>query len=67
MPYSLVSGTYTVLLIKVAIPSLMAIAKSQIPEFEWPKARYEELIMFDERRSQHCLMINCIKLESHEP
>ena len=61
--YSLVHGIKAVLRIKIAIPSLRAIAKVQIPESEWVKAWYKELIMLYERPLWAFTMFNCINLE----
>ena len=48
-PYSLVYGIQAILPIEISISSLRVIAKSHILESEWVKARYEELVMMDER------------------
>jgi hypothetical protein len=38
--------------VELEIPSLRIILESQIPEADWVKARYEQLISLDERRLQ---------------
>lgn len=49
-PYSLVYGTEAVLPAEIAVPSLRIVAESEIPEADWAKARYDELVGMDERR-----------------
>jgi hypothetical protein len=49
-PYSLVYGMEAVLPIELEIPSLRIMAESGIDEAEWQNARFEELMLFDERR-----------------
>ena len=49
---SLMQGLGLVVPIEVAIPSLREIMESHIPEAEWVKAPYEELLMLDKRRLQ---------------
>ncbi|XP_074300016.1 uncharacterized protein LOC141631213 [Silene latifolia] len=49
-PYSLVYGMEAVLPIELEIPSLRIALESQIPEVDWVQARYEELLLIDEKR-----------------
>jgi ribonuclease HI len=49
-PYSLVYGMEAVLPAEIEAESLRIILESQIPEAEWVKARYEQLILTDEKR-----------------
>ena len=49
-PYSLVYGMEAVLPIEIEIPSLPVLAKCQIVEADWQQSRFEELMLFDERR-----------------
>ncbi|XP_074299476.1 uncharacterized protein LOC141630586 [Silene latifolia] len=49
-PYSLVYGMEAVLPIELEIPSLRIELESQIPEVDWVQARYEELLLIDEKR-----------------
>ncbi len=46
----MVYGMEVVLPIELKIPSLRVMAKSGIDEAEWQNARFEELMLFDERR-----------------
>jgi hypothetical protein len=49
-PYFLTYGMEAVQPVEVAIPSLRMLMESQIPESEWARERYEQLILLDERR-----------------
>jgi hypothetical protein len=49
-PYSLVYGMEAVLPAEIEAESLTIILESQIPETEWVKARYEQLILTNEKR-----------------
>jgi hypothetical protein len=49
-PYSLVYGLEAVLPAEMEAKYLRKILESQIPEVEWVKARYEELVLTDEKR-----------------
>jgi hypothetical protein len=49
-PYSLVYGMEAVLTAEIEAESLRIILESQIPEAEWVKARYEQLILTNEKR-----------------
>ena len=49
-PYSLVFGMEAVLLAEIEVESLRIILESKIPEAEWVKARYEQLILTDKKR-----------------
>ncbi|KAH7834736.1 hypothetical protein Vadar_019075 [Vaccinium darrowii] len=49
-PYSLVYGMEAVLPIELEVPSLRVMVESEINEAEWRNARFEELMLFDERR-----------------
>ncbi|XP_074301297.1 uncharacterized protein LOC141632673 [Silene latifolia] len=49
-PYSLVYGMEAVLPIELEIPSLRIALESRIPEVDWVQARYEELLLIDEKR-----------------
>jgi hypothetical protein len=49
-PYSLVYGMEAVLPTEIEAESLRIILESQIPEVEWVKARYEQLILTNEKR-----------------
>ncbi|GMQ01405.1 hypothetical protein CsSME_00048056 [Camellia sinensis var. sinensis] len=51
-PYSLVYGMEAVLLlpIEIEVPSLQVMAECQIAEADWQQSRFEELMLFDERR-----------------
>ncbi|XP_074289328.1 uncharacterized protein LOC141614482 [Silene latifolia] len=48
-PYSLVYGMEAIS-IELEIPSLRIALESQIPEVDWVQARYEELLLIDEKR-----------------
>ena len=48
--YSLVYGMEAVLPTEIEAKSLRIILESQIPEAEWVKARYEQLILTDKKR-----------------
>lgn len=49
-PYSLVYGMEAVLPIEIEVPSLRVLAECQIAEADWQQNRFEELMLFDERR-----------------
>jgi hypothetical protein len=49
-PYSLVYGMEVILPAEIEAESLRIILKSQILEAEWVKARYEQLILIEEKR-----------------
>jgi hypothetical protein len=49
-PYSLVYGMEAVLPIELEVPSLRVMAEQGISEAEWISGRFEELMLFDERR-----------------
>lgn len=48
--YSLVYGMEVVLPIEIEVPSLRIMVECQIAEADWQQSRFEELILFDERR-----------------
>ena len=50
IPYSLVYGMEVILPAEIEAESLRIILKSQIPEAEWVKAKYEQLILIEEKR-----------------
>lgn len=50
MPYSLVYGMEVILPIELEVSSLRAIAKVGISEADWLSSRFEELMLFNERR-----------------
>ena len=47
-PYSLVYGMEAVLPAEVELGSLRVVLESQIPEAQWKRARYLELLSMDE-------------------
>ncbi|PKI67837.1 hypothetical protein CRG98_011770 [Punica granatum] len=49
-PYSLVYGMEAVLPIEVEILSMRILAEAELAEAEWPKQRYEQLNLIDEKR-----------------
>ena len=49
-PFSLVYGTEAVQPIELEIPSLRVVLESKIPEAEWARARYDSLVLLDEKR-----------------
>jgi len=49
-PFSLVYGTEAVQPVELEIPSLRITLEAKVPEAEWVSARYDELILLDERR-----------------
>ena len=49
-PYSLVYGMEAVQPIELEIPSLRIVLESKLPEADWVQARYDELVLLDERR-----------------
>ena len=49
-PYSLVYGMEAVLPIELEVPSLRIMAECQILDSDWQQIRFEELMLFDERR-----------------
>ena len=49
-PFSLVYDTEVVQPIKLEIPSLRILLESKIPEADWAKARYDDLVLLDEKR-----------------
>ena len=49
-PYSCVYGMEVILLAEIEAESLRIILESQILEAKWVKARYEQLILTDEKR-----------------
>ena len=49
-PYFLTHGMKAVQPIEIEIPSLRVLLESQIPEAEWSRNRYEQLILLDEHR-----------------
>ena len=51
-PYSLVYGSETVLPIEVEIQSLKVLVETKVLKEDWPKARYEQLALIDEKRAR---------------
>lgn len=49
-PFSLVYGMEAVQPIELEIPSLRIVLESQLPEAEWVRARYDALVLLDEKR-----------------
>ncbi|XP_074278510.1 uncharacterized protein LOC141602096 [Silene latifolia] len=49
-PYYLVYGMEAIQPVELEIPSLRILLESQIPEVNWVQARYDSLVMLDERR-----------------
>ncbi|XP_074292988.1 uncharacterized protein LOC141619864 [Silene latifolia] len=49
-PYYLVYGIESVQPIELEIPSLRILLENQVPEANWVQARYDSLVMLDERR-----------------
>ena len=56
-----------VLPIEITIPLPRAIIESQTPKSEWVKARYEELVIVDDKRLKVLHNVRSIKPESQEP
>jgi len=50
-PYFLTYGMEAVQPIETEIPSLRILMESQVPEAEWLRERYEQLILLDENRA----------------
>jgi len=48
--YSLVYGMEAVLPIEIEVSSLQVLAECQIAKADWQQSRFEELMLFDERR-----------------
>ncbi|PKI61774.1 hypothetical protein CRG98_017824 [Punica granatum] len=48
--YSLVYGMEAVLPIEVEIPSMRVLVESKLKEAKWPKQRYEQLNLIDDKR-----------------
>lgn len=46
----MVYGTEAVQTIELEIPSLRVVLESKVPEAEWARARYDELVLLDEKR-----------------
>lgn len=51
-PFSLVYGMEAVLPIEVETASLRVLMETKIPEAEWARARYEQLLLLDEKRME---------------
>ena len=51
-PYSLVYGSEVVLSIQVEIQSLRVLVETKVLEEDWAKARYEQLVLIDEKRAR---------------
>ncbi|XP_050222379.1 uncharacterized protein LOC126672473 [Mercurialis annua] len=51
-PYSLVYGMEAVLPVEVELQSLRVVLEAQVPEYEWARARYEQLAALDEKRTR---------------
>ena len=49
-PYSLVYGMEAVLPIEIEVLSLQVLVECQIAEADWQQSRFEEHMLFDERR-----------------
>ncbi|XP_074266101.1 uncharacterized protein LOC141588567 [Silene latifolia] len=49
-PYYLVYGMEAVQPVELEIPSLRILLESRVPEADWVQARYDSLVMLDERR-----------------
>ena len=49
-PFSLVYGMEAVQPIELEIPSLRIVLESKLPEAEWVRARYDALVLLDEKR-----------------
>ena len=49
-PFSLVYGMEAVQPIELEIPSLRIVLESKIHEAEWVRARYDALVLLDEKR-----------------
>ncbi|XP_074278381.1 uncharacterized protein LOC141601972 [Silene latifolia] len=49
-PYYLVYGMEAVQPIELEVPSLRILLESQVPEGDWVQARYDSLVLLDERR-----------------
>ena len=49
-PYFLTYGMEAVQPVEVELKSMRILMESQIPEFDWCRERYEQLIMLDERQ-----------------
>ncbi|XP_074300661.1 uncharacterized protein LOC141631959 [Silene latifolia] len=49
-PYYLVYGMEAVQPVELEVPSLRILLESQVPEADWVQARYDSLVMLDERR-----------------
>ncbi|XP_074278119.1 uncharacterized protein LOC141601720 [Silene latifolia] len=49
-PYYLVYGMEAVQPIELEVPSLRILLESQVPEVDWVQARYDSLVLLDERR-----------------
>ena len=49
-PFSLVYGMDAVQPVELEIPSLRIALESKLDKVEWTRARYEELILLDEKR-----------------
>ncbi|XP_074267061.1 uncharacterized protein LOC141590363 [Silene latifolia] len=49
-PYYLVYGMEAVQPIELEVPSLRILLESQVPEADWVQARYDSLVLLDERR-----------------
>ncbi|XP_074301267.1 uncharacterized protein LOC141632638 [Silene latifolia] len=49
-PYYLVYGMEVVQPVELEVPSLRILLESQVPKADWVQARYDSLVMLDERR-----------------
>ncbi|XP_074291207.1 uncharacterized protein LOC141617978 [Silene latifolia] len=49
-PYYLVYGMEVVQQVELEVPSLRILLESQVPKADWVQARYDSLVMLDERR-----------------
>ncbi|XP_074298045.1 uncharacterized protein LOC141628850 [Silene latifolia] len=49
-PYYLVYGMEAVQPVELEVPSLRILLESQVPEADWVQARYDSLVLLDERR-----------------
>ena len=49
-PYYLTYGMEAVQPIELEVPSLRILLENEVPEAEWVRARYDSLVLLDERR-----------------
>ncbi|XP_074300347.1 uncharacterized protein LOC141631596 [Silene latifolia] len=64
-PFYLTYGMEAVQPVKLEVPSLRILLESQVPEADWLQARYNSLVMLDERRlnAQHHVQLYQKRIE----